>query len=231
MVFNMIDLRSDTVSMPTKDMKKFMFNASIGDDVYGEDPSVNELQNYASDLFGTDKALFVPSGTMANLISVLSHCNRGDEVILGNKSHIFYYEAGGISAYGGIHSHQLNNNDDGTINLHDIKRSIRITNDAHYPKSKLLCLENTHNMCYGSPINTDYFKSISNITEHSNLKLHIDGARIFNAAVYFQKPVSDLVKHADSISCCLSKGLSCPAGSLILGNKKFITKHIEYENL
>ena len=221
---SMIDLRSDTVSMPTNEMKQFMFHAPIGDDVYGEDPSINELQDYAADLFGKEAGLFVPSGTMANLISVLSHCDRGDEVILGNKSHIFVYEAGGISAYGGIHSHQLNNNDDGTINIDDIKNSVRDISDSHHPTSKLLCLENTHNMCYGSPINTEYFERIHKITKNNQLKLHIDGARIFNAAVYFDKPVSDLVQYADSISCCLSKGLSCPAGSLILGNKKFISK-------
>lgn len=220
----MIDLRSDTVSLPTKQMKDFMFNAAIGDDVYGEDPSINELQEYAANLFNKESALFVPSGTMANLVSVLAHCDRGDEIILGNKSHIFYYEAGGVSAYGGIHSHQLKNYDDGTIDLNDIKDSIRNSTDAHYPKSKLLCLENTHNMCYGSPIDTEYFDKVSLLTKKYNLKLHIDGARIFNAAVYFNKPISELVKNADSVSCCLSKGLSCPAGSLILGNKSFIAK-------
>ena len=220
----MIDLRSDTVSMPTTEMKQFMFHAPIGDDVYGEDPSINELQEYAADLFNKESALFVPSGTMANLISVLAHCDRGDEVILGNKSHIFVYEAGGISAYGGIHSHQLNNNDDGTININDIQDSVRNYNDAHYAKSKLLCLENTHNMCYGTPINTDYFKSVALIAENNNLKVHIDGARIFNAAVYLNNTVSELAKEADSLSCCLSKGLSCPTGSLILGDKHFIKK-------
>lgn len=220
----MIDLRSDTVSLPTASMKDFMFQAPIGDDVYGEDPSINELQEYAADLFNKDSALFVPSGTMANLISVLAHCDRGDEVILGNKSHIFVYEAGGISAYGGIHSHQLNNNDDGTININDIKHSIRNSNDAHYAKSKLLCLENTHNMCYGTPINTDYFKSVALIAKNNNLKVHIDGARIFNAAIYLNKSVSELTQDADSLSCCLSKGLSCPTGSLILGDKYFIKK-------
>ena len=220
----MIDLRSDTVSLPTASMKDFMFQAPIGDDVYGEDPSINELQEYAADLFKKEGALFVPSGTMANLISVLAHCDRGDEVILGNKSHIFVYEAGGISAYGGIHSHQLNNNDDGTININDIQDSVRNYNDVHYAKSKLLCLENTHNMCYGTPINTDYFKSVALIAENNNLKVHIDGARIFNAAVYLNKSVSELAQEADSLSCCLSKGLSCPTGSLILGDKHFIKK-------
>ena len=125
----MIDLRSDTVTLPPQKMKEFMFQAPIGDDVYGEDPSINELQEYASALFGKESALFVPSGTMANLVSVLSHCSRGDEVILGNKSHIFVYEAGGISAYGGIHSHQLNNNEDGTIDNQTLHNTL-ISNKA-----------------------------------------------------------------------------------------------------
>jgi threonine aldolase len=130
----MIDLRSDTVTLPSKEMKEFMFNAPLGDDVFGEDPSINALQKKASLLFEKEKALFVPSGTMANLVSVLTHCNRGDEILLGNKSHIFKYEAGGTSVFGGIHSHQLNNNDDGTINIDDIKQNIRDTRDDHFPK-------------------------------------------------------------------------------------------------
>ena len=220
----MIDLRSDTVTLPPPKMKEFMFQAPIGDDVYGEDPSINELQEYASTLFGKEGALFVPSGTMANLISVLSHCNRGDEVVLGNKSHIFVYEAGGISAYGGIHSHQLNNNEDGTINIEDIKNSIRNINDSHHPATTLLCLENTHNICYGAPIDTQYLDSVASVVLENKLKLHIDGARIFNASVALGKSVKELARHADSISCCLSKGLACPTGSLILGSKKFINK-------
>ena len=163
----MIDLRSDTVTLPPPKMKEFMFQAPIGDDVYGEDPSINELQEYASTLFGKEGALFVPSGTMANLISVLSHCNRGDEVILGNKSHIFVYEAGGISAYGGVHSHQLQNNEDGTINIEDIKNSIRAINDSHHPTTALLCLENTHNICYGSPIDAEYFDSVASVVSEN----------------------------------------------------------------
>ena len=144
----MIDLRSDTVTLPPQKMKEFMFQAPIGDDVYGEDPSINELQEYASALFGKESALFVPSGTMANLVSVLSHCNRGDEVILGDKSHIFVYEVGGISAYGGIHSHQLNNNEDGTIDMEKIENAIR-TDDVHFPKTKLISLPTLKIKIYG----------------------------------------------------------------------------------
>ena len=218
----MIDLRSDTVTTPTKQMKDYMVNSPLGDDVYGEDPSINLLQEKTADLFNKEEALFVPSGTMANLISVLTHCNRGDEVLLGNKSHIFYYEAGGISSFGGIHSHQLNNLDNGTIDINDIKNNIRKKDDDHFPRTKLLCLENTHNFCYGSPIEKNYFKEVKKLLDANNINLHIDGARIFNAAVALKTSVAELTSTADSVSCCLSKGLSAPIGSLIIGTKQFI---------
>ena len=220
----MIDLRSDTVTLPTNEMKKFIINSPLGDDVYGEDPSVNLLQKKIAKIFNKEAALFVPSGTMANLISVLTHCNRGDEVILGDKSHIFYYEAGGISAFGGVHSHQLKNYDDGTIKINDIENSIRDIGNDHFPKTKLICLENTHNACYGSAIDTDYFKDVKEIANDNNLSIHLDGARIFNAAIKLNKSVDELTKDCDSISCCLSKGLSAPVGSVILGTKNFILK-------
>jgi len=220
----MIDLRSDTVTLPSNDMKRFIIDSPLGDDVYGEDPSVNLLQNKIARIFNKEAALFVPSGTMANLIAVLTHCNRGDEVILGDKSHIFYYEAGGISAFGGIHSHQLKNNDDGTININDIKTSIRALGNDHFPKTKLICLENTHNACYGSPLNTEYFHDVKKVANKHDLSIHLDGARIFNAAIALNKTVDELTKDCDTISCCLSKGLSAPVGSVILGNKAFILK-------
>ena len=220
----MIDLRSDTVTLPSHEMKSFLVNAPLGDDVYGEDPSINELEIKIAKLFGKEKALFVPSGTMANLISVLTHCQRSDEVLLGHKSHIFKYEAGGISAFGGIHSHQLKNNDDGTINLEDIQNNIRDNNDAHYPRTALVCLENTHNLCYGAPINNDYVKNVKSILNNTRIKLHIDGARIFNASIALNENVKNLAKYADSITCCLSKGLSSPVGSLIISDNAFIYK-------
>ena len=220
----MIDLRSDTVTLPTNEMKKFIINSPLGDDVYGEDPSVNLLQKKIAKIFNKEAALFVPSGTMANLISVLTHCNRGDEVILGDKSHIFYYEAGGISAFGGVHSHQLKNYDDGTIKINDIENSIRDIGNDHFPKTKLICLENTHNACYGSAIDTDYFKDVKEVANDNNLSIHLDGARIFNAAIKLNKSVDELTKDCDTISCCLSKGLSAPVGSVILGTKNFILK-------
>ena len=220
----MIDLRSDTVTLPPKEMKDYMMQSALGDDVYGEDPSINLLQEKTADLFKKEGALFVSSGTMANLISVLTHCNRGDEILLGDKSHIFYYEAGGVSAFGGIHSHQLKNKEDGTIEINEIKNNIRKDGDDHFPKTKLLCLENTHNYCYGSPIDKNYFKEVHKLLKTQKIKLHIDGARIFNASIALKTSVADLTSSADSISCCLSKGLSAPIGSLIVGKKDFILK-------
>lgn len=219
-----IDLRSDTVTQPNNQMKQFMFDAPIGDDVYGEDPSVNLLEEKASSIFGKEDALFVSSGTMANLISVLSHCQRGDEILLGDQSHIFKYEAGGTSVLGGVHSHQLVNNENGTIDIDKIIAAVNNTQDTHYALTKLLCLENTHNRCYGAAINNEYFADVKKAIKEHGIKLHIDGARIFNASVALNVNLDVLTQDADSISCCLSKGLSCPAGSLIIGNKNFIAK-------
>jgi len=218
----MIDLRSDTVTLPSDEMKTALMNAPLGDDVYREDPTVNELENQISDLFGKEDALFVPSGTMANLISILTHCKRGDEVLLGDKSHIFKYEGGGVSVFGGIHSNQLHNNDDGTINIEDITNNIRDCDDDHFPKTTLMCLENTHNLCYGAPLNDNYISGVKSILKKNNINLHIDGARIFNASVALNTSVKKLAQDAESITCCLSKGLASPIGSLIVSNKDFI---------
>ena len=179
----MIDLRSDTVTLPSKKMMQHLINSSFGDDVYQEDPCVNSLEKDVAKLFGKEKALFVTSGTMANLVSVLTHCQRGEEILLGDKSHIFKYEVGGISSFGGIHSHQLKNNDDGTIDIDSIKNNIRNESDIHFPKTKLLCLENTHNLCFGAPLKNSYTESVKNILNKNKIKLHIDGARIFNASI------------------------------------------------
>jgi len=219
----MIDLRSDTVTLPTLKMREAIFNAQLGDDVFQEDPTVNKLEKKAANIMGKESAMLVPSGTMGNLISILSWCERGTEIILGNKSHTFIYEAGGISAFGGIHSHQLKNQDDGTILLEDIKNAIRLKN-VHFPKTSAISLENTHNMCSGSPLTDKYINSVANISKKNNLKLHIDGARIFNAAVSLNMNVKDLVKNVDSVSFCLSKGLAAPIGSIICGSKEFINK-------
>ena len=163
----------------------------------------------------------MPSGTMANLASILTHCGRGAEVILGNRAHTYKYEKGGISAYGGIHSTQIPNQDDGTMQLEDIRAAIRGIDD-HFPVTKLICLENTHNVCGGAPLSVKYTKEVANLARAHNIKLHIDGARIFNAAVAQGVEVQELVEDADSMSFCMSKGLAAPVGSIICGSKDFI---------
>ena len=218
-----IDLRSDTVTLPSNSMKQAIARAQLGDDVFGEDPTVNELQEYAARITGKEASLLVPSGTMGNLVSILSQCARGTEIILGDQSHTFLYEGGGVSAYGGIHSRQLKNQRDGTLDLTDIKNSIR-TQDDHFPETVMICLENTHNRCFGAPLSLSYMNSVSNLAKEHHLKIHIDGARIFNASIALNTSVKELTSLADSLSFCLSKGLSAPVGSLVCGTQEFISK-------
>ena len=219
----MIDLRSDTITLPTEGMMHAITNAKLGDDVLDEDPTVHELEKKSCEITGKEAALFVPSGTMANLTAVLAHCERGDEVILGDQAHTFLYEAGGISSLGGIHSHQLKNQDDGTLALDDIRNAIR-TENVHFPRTRLICLENTHNRCFGFPLHLDYLHSVRSIADENALKLHVDGARLFNAAVALGIAVEELCGPVDSTTFCLSKGLSAPVGSLVCGNTDFIYK-------
>jgi len=216
-----IDLRSDTVTHPTPEMRAAMAKAPVGDDVYGEDPTVNRLQEMASALMGKEAGLFVPSGTMGNLAAVLAHCGRGDEVILGNRSHTFLYEAGGISALGGVHSYQLPNQPDGSLALEDIEAAIR-ADDAHHPITRLICLENTHNRCGGTYQTVEYTRAVSEFAHSRGLKVHMDGARIFNAAVAQGIKAVELASPVDSVTFCLSKGLCAPVGSVLCGSKEFI---------
>jgi len=218
-----VDLRSDTITLPTKEMLDAIACAELGDDVFKEDPTVNRLEDLAATKFNKEAALFVPSGTMANLVAVLSHCQRGDEIIIGDQAHTFLYEAGGISAFGGVHSRQIPNQEDGTLLLEDIKKSIR-KEDVHFPPTRLICLENTHNRCLGMPLSVGYTNSVSEIAKNNSLSVHVDGARIFNAAVSLGVSVTELTDNIDSVSFCLSKGLSAPAGSMLCGNKDFIEK-------
>ncbi len=204
-------------------MRKAMAEAEVGDDVFSEDPSVNRLEKIAAERMGKEAAIFVPSGTMGNLISMLSHCERGDEVILGDQSHIFLNEVGGLAALGGVHPHIIKNEPDGTLDLKTIEQKIR-TSDLHYPPTRLITLENTHNYCMGSPISPEYMKQVGNLAQKYNLKVHIDGARIFNAAIALKLDVKDLLFEADSVMFCLSKGLSAPVGSIVCGSKDFIHK-------
>ena len=216
-----IDLRSDTVTLPTLAMKEAMMNAELGDDVFGEDPTVNKLEELSASMMGKEAALLVPSGTMANLACLLTHCARGEEVIMGHRSHIFLNEAGGIAALGGIHPHTLPNRPDGTLALPDIEAAIRGDN-VHYPRTRLICLENTHNRCCGSALHLEYLKVVSDLVYDKGLAVHLDGARIFNAAVALDRDARDIARYADSVSFCLSKGLCAPVGSIICGTEEFI---------
>jgi threonine aldolase len=218
-----IDLRSDTVTQPTPEMREAMAKAEVGDDVYGDDPTVIRLQEMAAHMLGKEAALFVPSGTMGNLLALLVHCQRGDEVIVGDKSHIYLNEAGGMAALGGIQPCAVRNQPDGTLSLDDILASIR-TEDVHHPITRLICLENTQNICGGVPLTPTYTREVGELARKNNLDLHIDGARIFNSAVAQNVSVRDLVDPADSVMFCLSKGLASPVGSMLVGSKKFIAR-------
>jgi threonine aldolase len=218
-----IDLRSDTVTKPTPEMREAMAEAEVGDDVFGDDPTVNRLEELAASMLGKQAALFVPSGTMGNLIALLTHCQRGDEAIVGNKSHIYLNEAGGMSALGGIQACPVPNQKDGTLAVDDISASIR-TEDVHHPITRLVCLENTQNICGGVPLTPAYTREVAELAHNNNLSLHIDGARIFNAATAQNVSVRDLVDPADSVMFCLSKGLAAPIGSMLVGTSKFIMR-------
>ena len=219
----LIDLRSDTITLPTPAMRKAMAGAEVGDDVFGEDPTVRKLEELAARRMGKEAALLVSSGTMGNLVCQMSHCGRGDEMILGDKSHIFYFEQGGSAAVGGIHSRTVPNQPDGTLLPDDILSAIR-TDDVHFPRTRLIVLENTHNLCGGNPLSSDYLNVIAVIARENDLKMHVDGARIFNAAVALNVSPAELAAPADSISFCLSKGLSAPVGSVVCGSTEFIAR-------
>lgn len=218
-----IDLRSDTMTKPTDAMRRAMADAEVGDDVFGEDPSINRLEKMAAERLGKEAALFVASGTMANLVSLLAHCGRGDEIILGSQAHTFLAEQGGSAAIAGIHPRTLPNQPDGKLDLDDIKFAIRGDN-IHFPRTRLIILENTHNGCNGYPLDADYMQAVGEIARRQKLKIHVDGARIFNAAIALNVDPKDLVAEADSVSFCLSKGLAAPVGSVICGTQNFIDK-------
>lgn len=218
-----IDLRSDTVTKPTPAMRAAMAKAEVGDDVYGEDPTVNRLQETAAGMMGKEEGLFVASGTMGNLIGVLSHCQRGDEVIVGKKNHVFLHEAGGISVLGGVHSSQVPNQPDGSLALEDVAAAIR-SDDPHEPVTRLVCLENTHNGCGGVYQTAGYTRSLAKFAHERGLSVHLDGARIFNAAVAQGLKAKELAEPVDSVTFCLSKGLCAPVGSVLCGSREFIRK-------
>lgn len=225
-----IDLRSDTVTKPTEEMREAMLRAEVGDDVYGEDPTVNHLQELAAEKMGKEAGLFIPSGTMGNLIATMVHCQRGDEVIMGDKGHTFLYEAGGISALGGIFPHTISNQPDGTLRIDDIHQSIR-SKDIHFPSTKLIILENTQNRCGGVILTREYIEEVGELARSKGLKLHMDGARIFNAAIASKTNVQDMVRAADSVTFCLSKGLCAPVGSVLCGTNEFIEQALRIRKM
>ena len=217
-----VDLRSDTVTQPTPRMRELMSKAVVGDDVYQEDPTVNQLEAYGAELVGKEAALFVASGTMGNLVALMTHTHPGEEVILEAEAHIYYYEVGGLCRIAGLVPHLLPG-EGGIFTPEQLKKALRPAN-IHYPKTTLLCLENTHNRAGGRVLPQGQVEEIAEIAKEAGLKLHLDGARIFNAAAASGIDVKTLAAPFDSVMFCLSKGLAAPAGSLLAGSAEFIAR-------
>lgn len=215
-----IDLRSDTVTRPSDKMRAAMAHAEVGDDVYGDDPTVNRLQELAADMLDMEDAVFVPSGTQSNLIALMAHCERGDEYIVGQKAHTYLYEGGGAAIFGSIQPQPLDFENNGTLDLAKVATAIK-PDDSHFAKTRLLSLENTQN---GKPLPMNYLADARTFVNKHGLGIHLDGARLFNAAVAHQVPVREIARHFDSVSVCLSKGLGAPVGSVLCGKKSLIDK-------
>jgi threonine aldolase len=220
----LIDLRSDTVTQPTPAMREAMYRAELGDDVYGEDPTINRLQELAAEITGKPAALFVPSGSMGNIAAVLSHAGRGQSVIVGDQSHIYRYEGGAASTLGGSPMYVVPTHPDGLLDLDMLRAAIADDSDDHVAPTALVCLENTHNRCGGTVLPTEQIATIADIAHAQGVAVHMDGARIFNASIALGVPVSELARSVDSLMFCLSKGLSAPVGSILVGSKAFIHK-------
>ncbi|MGE5838647.1 MAG: low-specificity L-threonine aldolase [Deltaproteobacteria bacterium] len=215
-----IDLRSDTVTKPTPAMRTAMAQAEVGDDVYGEDPTVNRLQSLAAEMLGTEAALFATSGTQSNLLAVMSQCERGDEYLVGQHAHTYRFEGGGAAVLGSIQPQPIDFQEDGTLDLHEVARNIK-PKDFHFARTRLLCLENTQE---GKVLPLDYLSKASALATQYGLSIHLDGARVFNAAVKLEVPVREVTRHFNTISFCLSKGLGAPVGSVLCGPKDVINK-------
>ena len=220
----MIDLRSDTVTKPTQAMREAMYRAEVGDDVYGEDPTINRLQELAAARFGKEAALFVPTGTMGNAAAILSHAGRGQAIIVGDQSHIYRYEVGGASTLGGIPMVVIPTDKDGMLDPARIEADFADGSDEHCAPMVLLCLENSHNRCGGTVLDVAQTKQLSDLAHGLGMAVHVDGARFFNAAVSLGVPVSELAAPVDSLTFCLSKGLSAPVGSVLVGSRTFIRR-------
>lgn len=217
-----IDLRSDTVTQPTEQMRQAMATAEVGDDVMGEDPTVRKLEELAAQTFGKEAALLVPSGTMGNQIALLTHTRRGDEVIVESEAHIYFYEVGGIGALAGVQTRTIRG-DEGVLTPENVRIAIR-SNDIHFPKTGLICLENTHNRAGGTVTCLDEMEALAAVAKEHDIPIHVDGARIFNAATHLGISVKELTKDADSVMFALSKGLGCPIGSMVVGTEQWIAR-------
>ncbi len=215
-----VDLRSDTVTRPTPAMREAMMRAEIGDDVFGDDPSVNALQEHVAALLGKEAALFVPSGTQGNLVATMTHCQRGDEAIVGQMAHTYRWEGGGAAVLGSVQPQPLAHQPDGTIALADIEGAIK-PDDSHFARTRLLCLENTFG---GKALPLTYMAEATGLARRKGLATHLDGARLFNAAVKLGVPAGDIARHFDSVSVCFSKGLGAPVGSALAGSREFIAR-------
>ncbi len=220
-VIDPIDLRSDTVSRPGKGMRRAMAEAEVGDDVFGDDPTVNRLEAKAAELLGKEAAVYVPSGTMANLIALMTHTRPGDEIVLGEQNHIFAYEVAGAARLAQVLTRTLRNRPDGGVAVEDVREAMR-ERGLHSPGTALVCLENTHNRCGGAVTTAAEVGLVADVAHSHGARVHLDGARIFNAQVAIETPAAEIAGSADSVSFCLSKGLGCPVGSLLSGTRDFI---------
>jgi threonine aldolase len=229
MVEKNLDFRSDTVTKPTPGMRHALANAIVGDDVYGDDPTVNELERIAAEILGKEATLLVTSGTQGNAVSLLAHTKKGDEIILEERSHIYLNEVGGLAVMGGLMSRTIKG-ENGWMRPEDIRVAVRGVN-IHWPKTSLLCIENTHNRAGGIPLTLEQMKADWDAAKEFNLNVHIDGARIFNASVALGVDVKELTKFGDSIQICISKGLSAPIGSIVAGSEEFILKARKYRKM
>ena len=226
-----IDLRSDTVTKPTDEMRRAMAEAEVGDDVFREDPSINRLQERAAELLGKEAGLLMASGTMSNLVAILSHCQRGDEIIMGDQAHIFWNESAGASALAGAQIRLVPNGPQGELDPGDLEAAIRPRGHVHMPPTPRVCLENTHNRCSGGVLTPQDTRRIAQVAHAAGAKVHLDGARIFNAAVALEVPPSELVKDVDDVCFCLSKALSCPVGSVLCGSREFIDEALRWRKM
>lgn len=225
-----IDLRSDTVTLPPPEMRRAIAEAELGDDVFGDDPTVNRLQKLAAEMLGKEAALLTTSGTQSNLAALLAHCQRGDEVIIGTWSHILEHEVGGAFALGGLGLRTVRNDEQGRLDLDETREAIR-GDDVHYPPTGLICLENTHNRCGGTVLSEDDMAAVRALADEHGLPVHLDGARLFNAATALGVPASRLARDADTVAVSLCKGLSCPVGSVLAGSKPFIRRARKFRKM